>query len=445
MALAAGEDRSSYQPVTPWHQDFGMCKATEGLTFQDPTFGANWANLKQAGIPRAAYHFFHPALSTSDQAKYFVSYVKQHGLEPEDGLAIDAEITVGASLSEIPHPLSSRAHVEPQAISVTGPDCQHSGLPSPVLGATQWCMHCQQYCGGSNADGQVKCTGCVTAAATAAIPVVEAEVIAFMDEVQALCGRRPYLIYTFTSMAESEFTSAITGKYPDLWIADFGVSSPKTGPWSTWRFWQIEGGGAPGGGDKDVYNGDKQALDSWFASFRTTPKPPPPPHSPVPPWQKAIIDRLPELREGASDQGGHVSWVRQLQFLLDIAAVHPVTVDGSFGSDTKQAVIAFQNSRHLRPDGVVGPNTLQSLVAGTPTGILPEHVARGTSDRPGGTFWVHRIQAYCNVHGVPTGIDGIFGPDTEASVKAVQAAYHVPATGYVDKVTWSLLIAHVKP
>jgi hypothetical protein len=41
----------------------------------------------------------------------------------------------------------------------------------------------------------------------------------------------------------------------------------------------------------------------------------------------------------------------------------PLSVDGSFGNSTGQAVEAFQKANNLTPDGVVGPQTRQALDA----------------------------------------------------------------------------------
>lgn len=55
--------------------------------------------------------------------------------------------------------------------------------------------------------------------------------------------------------------------------------------------------------------------------------------------------------------------VRQLQGQL-IAAGIPVNMDGSFGKNTKAAVVAFQRANGLAPDGVVGPRTMAALQQG---------------------------------------------------------------------------------
>ncbi len=38
-----------------------------------------------------------------------------------------------------------------------------------------------------------------------------------------------------------------------------------------------------------------------------------------------------------------------------------ITVDGSYGRETKRAVIAFQQAHGLHPDGIAGPHTWAAL------------------------------------------------------------------------------------
>jgi len=55
---------------------FAITKATEGTTYKDAYFAANWKGMKSSGIKvRGAYHFGHPSTDAAAQAKYFVEFV----------------------------------------------------------------------------------------------------------------------------------------------------------------------------------------------------------------------------------------------------------------------------------------------------------------------------------------------------------------------------------
>jgi peptidoglycan hydrolase-like protein with peptidoglycan-binding domain len=60
------------------------------------------------------------------------------------------------------------------------------------------------------------------------------------------------------------------------------------------------------------------------------------------------------------------SGVRQIQTAL-AAQGYKVTVDGTFGAQTQQAVRAFQQKNGLTVDGIVGPATWAKLQGGTST------------------------------------------------------------------------------
>jgi peptidoglycan hydrolase-like protein with peptidoglycan-binding domain len=49
------------------------------------------------------------------------------------------------------------------------------------------------------------------------------------------------------------------------------------------------------------------------------------------------------------------------------------------------------------------------------------------------------LQALLNRHGAKLVVDGIFGPLTEAAVKAFQKSHLIPADGIVGRLTWSKL------
>ncbi|WP_103888711.1 GH25 family lysozyme [Actinacidiphila yanglinensis] len=75
-----GIDVSHYQGTINWSSvksagiQFAYIKATEGTTYKDPTFNANYLNAYNAGVIRGAYHFAQPGSSSgASQANYFAS------------------------------------------------------------------------------------------------------------------------------------------------------------------------------------------------------------------------------------------------------------------------------------------------------------------------------------------------------------------------------------
>ena len=54
---------------------FVIIKATEGSTYKDEYFAANWQNAKEAGLPAGAYHFFSFESSGKTQAANFINTV----------------------------------------------------------------------------------------------------------------------------------------------------------------------------------------------------------------------------------------------------------------------------------------------------------------------------------------------------------------------------------
>jgi len=84
----AGNDTSHYQhnprrsPSLDWKAvagdgvKFAFLKATEGSSYTDPYFKADWAATASNGIYRGAYHFARPSRgSAKSQADYFVSRI----------------------------------------------------------------------------------------------------------------------------------------------------------------------------------------------------------------------------------------------------------------------------------------------------------------------------------------------------------------------------------
>jgi hypothetical protein len=63
-----------------------------------------------------------------------------------------------------------------------------------------------------------------------------------------------------------------------------------------------------------------------------------------------------------------------------------------------------------------------------------------TTDQPQWRF-VGRLQSACNALGVPTPVDGVFGPQTQNSVKMIQRQFKITQDGIAGPQTWTCLDA----
>ena len=70
---------------------FVFIKATEGETYKDAYFQANWRGTKEHGLLRGAYHFYTPSLPGAEQADNYISMVpKETGMLPPE---LDLEVS----------------------------------------------------------------------------------------------------------------------------------------------------------------------------------------------------------------------------------------------------------------------------------------------------------------------------------------------------------------
>ncbi len=140
----------------------------------------------------------------------------------------------------------------------------------------------------------------------------------------------------------------------------------------------------------------------------------------------------PEVKSGAN---GHP--IKTLQYLLR-ARGRSLVVDGAFGPQTEAAVKAFQASQGLTANGVVGAVTWAAVVVEVRQGSRGEAV-KGVQEE----------FQFRNLSGDPgkgPQVDGIFGPVTDAAVRAFQHALSldIPAVivdGIVGPVTWQALVS----
>jgi peptidoglycan hydrolase-like protein with peptidoglycan-binding domain len=85
-------------------------------------------------------------------------------------------------------------------------------------------------------------------------------------------------------------------------------------------------------------------------------------------FQSEVVNNQPTLRRGSRGAA-----VGQLQTRLKSLGFDPKGIDQIFGSNTDTAVRAFQRSRRITVDGIVGPETWKHLYAGrnNPTETTP--------------------------------------------------------------------------
>ena len=76
-------------------------------------------------------------------------------------------------------------------------------------------------------------------------------------------------------------------------------------------------------------------------------------------------DNSDSVKPVLSQQGSRGSEVRQIQTKLKQLGYYKGSIDGIFGSDTKNAVISFQKNCGIAADGVAGPKTLLYLGLGS--------------------------------------------------------------------------------
>ena len=159
--------------------------------------------------------------------------------------------------------------------------------------------------------------------------------------------------------------------------------------------------------------------------------------------------------------------VRTLQYLLDVVSlfypdIPSVTQDGIYGNETKNAVVAFQQSEGLTPDGIVGEETwdrLYSVYKGAVDSTTSESDnfepilypypgrelklnSRGHDVRLLQVYINRLAREYDEINLIP--ITGVFSPVTQNAVKQVQTLLGLTADGIVGEKTWTAIIDRLR-
>lgn len=124
-------------------------------------------------------------------------------------------------------------------------------------------------------------------------------------------------------------------------------------------------------------------------------------------------------------QGSRGTAVRTAQYVLRSKGYN-IAADGVFGAGTNKAVTAFQGSRGLKRDGIVGANTWSALLPTLSQGSRGEDV-KG-------------LQRELNDEGYRLTVDGVFGTGTKNAVIAYQTRVGLAQDGVVGPMTWGSLI-----
>ncbi|MDE1835749.1 MAG: PKD domain-containing protein [Euryarchaeota archaeon] len=229
VAEVNGVDTSHYETVTNWTNvlsagyKFDFTKATQGASFVDPTFTTYMPAGKAAGLWMAGYDFACPATDSSVGC-----------------IATNATTEANHYLS-IAAPYFSSGYLYPALDLEEG--CGTISNNAMSTWVDMWMSTVQQYIAAH--DGY-----------TGVTPVLYtgvSEVTGCLD---------PYLT-----------------TWP-LWIANWGVSSPNTGIWPTWTFWQHSATGTVPGisgtsnVDLDYFQGDTAQLASGYVFGNLTTSPP---------------------------------------------------------------------------------------------------------------------------------------------------------------------------
>ena len=134
-----------------------------------------------------------------------------------------------------------------------------------------------------------------------------------------------------------------------------------------------------------------------------------------------------------------------------------ISVDGIFGDETRDAVLAFQSLYGLDVDGIVGRDTwdmIQNAYAGVLASLPEEYRSYSSLLYPGYIITtgasgkvVEQLQTYlktiaANNPSIPdVTVDGYYGEETKKAVLAVQKLEGIEQNGQVGVLTWNAIVS----
>lgn len=159
--------------------------------------------------------------------------------------------------------------------------------------------------------------------------------------------------------------------------------------------------------------------------------------------------KLGDIGEGVYVIQYYLSYISEF-----VSTIPKVTIDGSFGEKTKEAVRAFQQTYGLTPDGIVGEltwDTMYNVYLGIIDAITIEYSQGVTIPFPGRILKlgsvgddVRVLQEYlAYISDTYTEIpratpDGVYGTQTQNAVTAFQNLFNISGIkGIVSSLTWS--------
>lgn len=173
------------------------------------------------------------------------------------------------------------------------------------------------------------------------------------------------------------------------------------------------------------------------------------------------LSAIPSTLQPITDESQVVPIIQLVQFFLNVLSayydsIRSVDIDGILGPKTRESIIEFQKAFNLPVNGLLDVATYEAMYNEVfaifetlpPQAIaLPSLLFPGEALKLGSTGAnVYVMQQYLNyistaLEGIPTiDPDGVYGPETQNTVRAFQEFFGIDPTGVVDQYTWGRIV-----